>query len=70
MALTDHDWSSMLAPDSLLPPDVTFLITEEETVEKFPGHRCLLGSISSVFKVGSFDQAWQGVKMILTRNVT
>ena len=53
MSLSDYDWSTVLASDSLLPPDVTFLVTEGDTVEKFAGHRYLLGLISSVFKVGS-----------------
>ena len=51
MSLSDYNWSTILASDSLLPPDVTFLVTEGETLERFPGHRVLLGLISSVFEV-------------------
>ena len=35
----------------LMDPDVIFIVTEGETVKKFPGHRHLLANLSSVFKV-------------------
>ena len=51
MSFYNHDWASTLQPDSPMPPDVTFVVREGDTVERFPGHRFLLATISSVFKV-------------------
>jgi len=66
-----------LGTDSLLPPDVTFLVWEGDNVhpgirkiERFRGHRCLLGSVSSVFKAQFFGGLRDGNEEIEITDAT
>ena len=55
MSFCDNDWSSMLEPDSLMPPDVKVIVAEEvdgiRETQEFSLHHFLLASHSSLFKV-------------------
>jgi len=70
MSFYNHDWASTLLPDSPMPPDVTFVVREGDTVERFPGHRFLLATISSVFKAQFFGPAKDGKEEIEVADAT
>ena len=51
MAIVDTDWKTFLSPDSDLPPDVSFLVTEDEKNSKtVKAHRWALAGVSPVFR--------------------
>ena len=54
MSVAETDWQRFLAPDSNLPPDVLFLVKDEEgeggESKTIAAHRFLLGGVSPVFE--------------------
>ena len=61
MSIIKTDWNSLLSPTSTLPPDVTFLVKNEDedgeqrgVLRKIGAHRFLLAGVSPVFN-GMFN---------------
>ena len=57
MSAAETDWQNFLSPDSDLPPDVFFLVNEEEGVgqsKTFGAHRLILAGVSPVFRMMFF----------------
>ena len=61
MSIIKTDWNSLLSPTSTLPPDVTFLVENEDedgeqrgVLRKIGAHRFLLAGVSPVFN-GMFN---------------
>ena len=53
MSVAQTDWQSFLSPGSNLPPDVLFLVKDEDGVgqgKKIAAHRFLLAGVSPVFR--------------------
>ena len=53
MSVAETDWQSFLSPGSNLPPDVLFLVKDEESEgqsNKIAAHKLLLAGVSSVFR--------------------
>ena len=54
MAIVETNWNKLLAPDSQIPPDVFFLVKEENegndsSNKPIGAHRMFLGGVSPVF---------------------
>ena len=74
MSLAETDWQRFLSPDSNLPPDVLFLVKDEEgeggQSKTIAAHRFLLGGVSPVFEVMFFGPARETGEVVEVRETT
>ena len=71
MSLAEADWRSFLAPDSHLPPDVAFLVKDEEgQCKRIPAHRFLLAAVSPAFRAMFFGPVRESGEEVEVKETT
>jgi len=70
MAIGRTNWWQYLAPDSELPPDVTFKVEEEDGGGEVVAHRLLLAGGSRVFRALFFGPMKEQSKVVVIKDTT
>ena len=72
MAIVDTDWKAYLAPDSDLPPDVTFLVTGEDgnPGKAIKAHKQFLAGVSPMFMKQFFGPMKEEKEVINVKNTS